>query len=397
MTTLALATLLAAAVAQADPSTSPHDAVTASPADKPLTIAPAASPLSTSAQVERVLNLLAGQFEAPAEGSQPALHIGAAIVPVEGLIGGRAVLLQISPKSRPAEPVRVALLHPYSRQGQLRLRVFDLVGASGFKDAMAGLWAAPEAAPTLSLQTLSTSVDLPLSALGAAQPGFEGTTERPFPTTRDGAIELTSGIRLTEASIELADAGFDAQGNQVWGVKDNARIVFARSDAAKPAVQSFEGGLVVITLVPPALAAPKLQDAGELTAHYTGWLTDGTRFDTSRQPGREPFKIRIPGPVIKGWNEGLKGIAQGERRRLIVPYSLAYGERGRGSIPPKATLIFDVECLSVDNQPPAGLTPPPIPPANPGAIAPRIPRPADQPNNQPIGKPPAGATPEKPR
>lgn len=388
MSTTILATILAAAVAQADPTgaASPLDAAVASPADKPLTVAPA--PASTE-QAQRVMTMLAGQFDAPAQGVQPALHIGAAIVAVDGLAGGRAVLVQISPSSKPAEPVRVALLHPYMRQGQLRLRVFDLVGAAGFKEAMAGLWAAPDAAPRLSLATLSTSVDLPLTADGQ---GFAGTTERPFPTTREGAIELTSSIRLSESTVEIADAGFDADGKQVWGVRDDARIVFTRSDAPKPRVEALEGGLTVITLVEPSKTATKLQDTGELTAHYTGWLTDGTRFDTSRQPGREPFKIRIPGPVIAGWNQGLKGIAQGERRRLIVPWALAYGERGRGSIPPKATLIFDVECLSVDNEPPKGITPP---------ARPRVdePKPIPSGGTEPpaIGKPPAGATPEKPR
>jgi hypothetical protein len=395
MTTPLLAAILAAAVAQADPKTSPLDAVTASPADKPLTVV--RTPVADE-QVQRVLTLLSGQFESKAQGDQPALHIGAAVVPVEGVMGGRGVLMQISPLARPAEPVRVVLLHPYRRQGQLRLRVFDLVGAAGFKDAMAGLWAAPDAAPKLSLQTLTTSVDFPLSAEGeGGTEGFTGATERPFPTTRDGAIEMTSSLKVSSDALELGDAGFDADGKQVWGVRDAERIVFARSEAAKPKVQSSDEGLTVIILVPPEPNAATLETGGELTAHYTGWLTDGTRFDTSRQPGREPFVIRLPGPVIKGWNEGLKGIAVGERRRLIVPYPLAYGERGRGSIPPKATLIFDVECLKVNNQPPAGLTPPPIPPARPGGAGGAGGTGGSGGDGGAIGKPPTNSTPERPR
>lgn len=83
-------------------------------------------------------------------------------------------------------------------------------------------------------------------------------------------------------------------------------------------------------------------------AHYTGWLTDGTRFDSSRDRG-QPLEIgpNLP-PVIKGMSEGLMTTKVGGRRLLIIPPELAYGTRGTpgGPIPPNATLVFDVEVLS---------------------------------------------------
>jgi len=90
----------------------------------------------------------------------------------------------------------------------------------------------------------------------------------------------------------------------------------------------------------------------EYTVHYTGWLRDGTKFDSSRDRN-EPFQfIQGRRAVIAGWEASFEGMRVGGKRRLFLPYQLAYGEAGRGTIPPKAELIFDVELLAVRDVPP---------------------------------------------
>ncbi len=84
-----------------------------------------------------------------------------------------------------------------------------------------------------------------------------------------------------------------------------------------------------------------------------GWLRDGTKFDSSVDR-KEPFKfVQGRRQVISGWEVGFEGMQVGGKRRLFIPYQLAYGELGRNSIPPKAELIFDVELLNVSDVPPA--------------------------------------------
>jgi FKBP-type peptidyl-prolyl cis-trans isomerase FkpA len=94
---------------------------------------------------------------------------------------------------------------------------------------------------------------------------------------------------------------------------------------------------------------PEAQKGQTVAVHYTGWLTDGKKFDSSVDRG-QPFSFALgAGRVIKGWDEGVAGMKVGGKRKLTIPPQLGYGERGAGGglIPPNAELIFEVQLLEI--------------------------------------------------
>lgn len=182
----------------------------------------------------------------------------------------------------------------------------------------------------------------------------------------------------------------------------------------KPAVHRAVAGTAALSEanapgVPKAVGVPKtlyslryvdlVIGTGELaaprkfyTVNYTGWLKDGKKFDSSvdrNQPFTFPYGAKR---VITGWDTGFEGMRVGGKRRLVVPYQLAYGDAGSGPIPAKSTLIFDVELLGMLDTPPA----PPAPPKPMTPPADATPKPSDAPSAAPKPGAAPGAAPGSP-
>jgi peptidylprolyl isomerase len=144
------------------------------------------------------------------------------------------------------------------------------------------------------------------------------------------------------------------------------------------------------------------------TIHYSLYLADGTKIESSLDPGKEPLVFPVgQHQVIAGWDTGFAGMHVGGKRRLFIPFQLGYGPQAHGGIPPKSELIFDLELISQSDEKPASKTPPTPPAANksmsplPGGSAPSsapgstsAPNPAAPPASAPPATPPAATAPK---
>lgn len=181
-------------------------------------------------------------------------------------------------------------------------------------------WLAACDRPAPSTTTPPTTTERPTAtAQPAAEPAAETTAPPPAPPSDPVAVA---------PSDNLADI-------------DPATLPGVPVDGEPLASSS---GLVWWDIVEGEGRAPS-SPTSEVRVHYTGWLLDGTKFDSSRDRG-EPISFSL-GQVIRGWTEGVGSMRIGGTRKLVIPADLAYGARGRPGIPPNSVLVFDVELLDV--------------------------------------------------
>jgi FKBP-type peptidyl-prolyl cis-trans isomerase FkpA len=157
-------------------------------------------------------------------------------------------------------------------------------------------------------------------------------------------MNATRTILLLSAWAVLAMTAADAQNNNVTTTNATAKPTKVEGKPTKTA-----SGLEYWDI---KVGSGDTAAKGQMVrVHYTGWLTDGKKFDSSVDRG-QPFVFALgAGRVIKGWDEGVAGMKVGGKRQLRIPPELGYGDKnvGGGLIPPSSTLIFDVELLGVGN------------------------------------------------
>ena len=126
-------------------------------------------------------------------------------------------------------------------------------------------------------------------------------------------------------------------------------VIFIIScDSNEGNMQKLENGLLIEDIV--VGDGNEAKDHNKVVVNYTGTLENGSIFDSSLKPGRDPFTFTLGvGSVIKGWDQGVKGMKVGGKRKLVIPPELGYGDKGAGNvIPPNTTLYFEVELLEVE-------------------------------------------------
>lgn len=147
---------------------------------------------------------------------------------------------------------------------------------------------------------------------------------------------ITAAVATVLAGCNQSNSGNNQPGGSQ--AADNTAI----STDAKVTTKT---GLKYTVLKEAPANAPVAKPGDTVKVHYTGWLPNGSKFDSSVDRN-QPFDFKLgAGQVIPGWDEGVAGMKVGEKRKLVIPPELGYGSRDMGPIPPNSTLVFEVELL----------------------------------------------------
>lgn len=324
---------------------------------------PSPFPVIADADVAAVVAAMVGSWrcEAPAAGAFtgdiPPLHMHVARVRMEGL--DNALYFEVARADDPPRPFQQGFFHVYRGAQGVRVRLMQTLDRNVAR-SLVGLWAAPDVFPAYVPTQFDVLLDMPMTK--GADGVWQGKTEGQNPGFRAGAWFIESTMRVggegAAATLELADRGFDQKGQQVWGALGDNRLKFSRI-TAPVRVTTGEQGMTIIDLVPAKAGAEVSADGKQLAVHNTTWLwADGQEVATTRGENGQPVMINLPSKqMIPGFRTALAGMGQGTWRRVVMPWGLAFQERGAGRIPPMAHLIYELECVFVGPSPEAAAPP----------------------------------------
>lgn len=332
-----------------------------------------ALPSIADAEAAEIVKLLDGSFASepltgtPA-GDLPALTLGMGRIDVTGL--DNAVYFEIARADSVWKPFRQGILHAYRAKDGLRIRMYGLGGMPTLGEAVIGMWQVPEIFPDLDAANLVPMADLAVTKSGST---FKAKSNR-FPIHAAGATEAEIELEIGSGTFNMIDRGFDAMGKQITGVAkegENASIKF-RTAPAKITSTRREDGLYIIDMVPPATGEIPVQSKVNMrvAAHYSGYIyNDGWKFSTSRDvrwdgTPAEPQLFNMQANLLSGWTKGMPGMTKGTMRRFIMPSGMAFHTSGNPQmrVPPNTPVIFELECMWVED---LTKVPPPAPPAPP--------------------------------
>lgn len=187
-----------------------------------------------------------------------------------------------------------------------------------------------------------------ISLPGCSQPSAPTDATQQQSSASDRRTEASRSPDQQIASNPETQAQTGPEKNSLFNKLDNTnnQIQVENQMTSSANVVTTASGLQYEDLSVGSGTSP--QPGQRVTVHYTGWLTNGTKFDSSVDRG-SPFQFVIgTGQVIKGWDEGVASMKVGGKRKLTIPAELGYGQRGAGDlIPPGATLVFEVDLLGV--------------------------------------------------
>jgi len=312
----------------------------------------------SASQMDQIAAQLAGTWKTTElyqttqtdDGSTQEIFMLMSIAPVaiEGMENTMYVESVLS--NTPWSPFRQAIFQLYEYKGKVRLRTYTMAVGDDALSVYAGMTASPTYFGGLDKKQLIATLDVELDANGS---GFSGSTPYPYPTGVGGAVEMTSSVTFDGTTLTTADRGYDANGVVVWGAGEDASYAFEQVEPYAAATERDDG--LVIVEYPDSGSDMVVQDGDQMHVHYSGYLADGTMFDSS-YPRNQPFVFAFPPGkrAIVGWGIGMEGLSKGAHRKLIIPGDLGYGPGGnpRAGIPGDATLIFNISLVQIDRPEP---------------------------------------------